>query len=103
MNVSVEEEHKKWLQQHPDINASALMRNSIELKMRQEDNVSPLLFMSTIAAIVLSVTILLISTIPVFSLYIRLILYLLAGFMSLSATIVYLKERKAIKKVEAND
>lgn len=96
VTVSITSEQIDWLEAHPEINRSQLVREAIEIKMKAKTGrVSSLLFLASVMCVCFSVVLVAMAYTPSFlNLYVRGILGLLGGIMIVVTTFVYYKERK---------
>ena len=83
------------------INRSELFRQAVKAKMNeQEGKVRPEIFLISIMGLVFSITLLGIAVTPSpINIIARAVMALLAGFLAISTSITYLKERKKLLRL----
>ena len=96
ITVSITSEQIAWLEAHPEINRSQLVREALEIKMKAKaGKVSPLMFLASVMCVCFSVVLIAMAYTPSFiDINIRAILALLGSIMIIVTTITYYKERK---------
>jgi len=89
----------KWLQNHKEINRSKLFREAVSFKMKNmEHKMNPLMFLMSVMGIVFSISLVGIAVTPSpIHVYARALMALLGGFLALTTSVVYVKERNRLK------
>jgi len=99
ISINIPIEMKRWLDEHQHINRSELFRKAVVREQQISDNkVSPLMFLISIMGIVFSVVLISIGMTPSpLHQFMRAAMTLLGGFLAISTSLVYYKERKKIQ------
>jgi len=103
VNINIPEDMKEWLDKHPNINRSELFRQAVKQKQNfLKGKVSPIVFAATIIGILMSVTLILISFVPVMDNFIRAIIALIGGILAVLVMVTYYIEKRDINTARKN-
>jgi hypothetical protein len=102
ISITIPEHMYTWLEEHKEINRSALFRKAIEATMNKQ-KVSSLMFLVSIMGIAFSVALIGIGvTESPINIFVRGIMMLLGGFLAIATMFLYYRERKQIFKAAVN-
>jgi len=97
LNIVIPDDMKDWLDEHKEINKSELFRQAVKQKQNFiKGKVSSVVFLATILSIVLSITLILISFVPVMSNLIRATIALIGGVLAFIGCLTYYMEKRDI-------
>lgn len=103
ISINIPMSMHKWLSNEgKDINRSELFRQAVNFKMKgRTEKVPSVVFLASIMGIVFSISLLGIAITPSpINVYMRAIMALLAGVLSISTSFVYMRERRKLVKVD---
>ena len=97
VNINIPDKMKEWLDENPNINRSELFRQAVKRKQQfLKGKVSPIVFATTLAGILMSVMLILISFVPVMDTLIRAVIALIGGILAFLVMLTYYMERRDI-------
>ena len=97
LNIVIPDDMKEWLDEHKEINKSALFREAVRKKQDiVKGKVSSTVFFVTVIGIMMSITLIGISTRPFMEPIIRLALAILGGVLAVTISLLYYKEKKEL-------
>jgi len=103
LNINIPDSMKEWLNEHPKINRSELFRQAVKREQNfLKGKVSPMVFVATVAGILMSVSLIMISFVPVMDSNIRAVIALIGGILAVLVMITYYMERKDINATREN-
>jgi len=103
VNLSVPSDVKEWMGKNPTINYSDIFTRTVRDHMDGTPiKKNPLFFVACVGAIIMGVTLILVSTLPFMTWEIRIFLPLLGGIMAFLSAVVYFKEYGRVRRTNSN-
>lgn len=104
LNINIPDDMKEWLDNHPEINRSELFRQSVKRKQTfLKGKVSPMVFTATIVGMLMAVSLIFISFVPVMDDLIRALIALIGGVLAVLVMVTYYMEKKDINASARRD